>query len=244
MASIGYGYGSEWNLLRFMGRHRKLLERTILDSAALEGRVEWLDFDLVVDGRWLDIELTGLKFLSQEHLAVQEEFRRSWPQTGTPVTWDAVAWLEKSDQNRELLLFEAKAHLGELTSDGTKAGTHSRERINQALNTVKTELEVDHTADWLGKYYQHANRLFILSLTNKLGLPSRLVNLYFINDRFYQCRDGVESERTDINIARSESDWKNAIEERRRTLKLPERHRLSDRVHNVFINLRGTTQTR
>ena len=32
MAEIGYGYGSEWHLMRFMARHRKLLEEAIRKS--------------------------------------------------------------------------------------------------------------------------------------------------------------------------------------------------------------------
>ena len=32
MAEIGYGYGSEWHLMRFMARHRKLLEKAIRES--------------------------------------------------------------------------------------------------------------------------------------------------------------------------------------------------------------------
>ena len=46
MAEIGYGYGSEWHLMRFMARHRKCLERAICEKLDdEESKFVWLDFD-------------------------------------------------------------------------------------------------------------------------------------------------------------------------------------------------------
>ena len=36
MAQIGYGYGSEFQLLRFMGRHRKKLKEIIVKTIGEE----------------------------------------------------------------------------------------------------------------------------------------------------------------------------------------------------------------
>ena len=61
MAQIGYGYGSEYQLLRFLGHHRRELEQ-IISKQIGEGTFEWEDFDYadpktVISG---DKELMGL----------------------------------------------------------------------------------------------------------------------------------------------------------------------------------------
>ena len=43
MADIGYGYGSEWHLLRFLGYHRNALDSPILRATGGQ-EIEWLDF--------------------------------------------------------------------------------------------------------------------------------------------------------------------------------------------------------
>src|SRR4030067_1741802 len=50
MGRIGHAYGSEWHLLRYLGRYRKLLDRTIQETSwrvgAREGcRVEFEKYD-------------------------------------------------------------------------------------------------------------------------------------------------------------------------------------------------------
>jgi hypothetical protein len=44
MAIIGHGYGSEWRLLRWMGRHRKAFDAKILAAMGKNsGIIEWKD---------------------------------------------------------------------------------------------------------------------------------------------------------------------------------------------------------
>ena len=45
MAQIGYGYGSEFHLMRFLGHHRDLLELRISQQIEEEGIFKWLDFE-------------------------------------------------------------------------------------------------------------------------------------------------------------------------------------------------------
>ncbi len=47
MGDMRFGYGSEWHLLRFLGRHRNYLNQQILKVMGSEGccRIEWLDFN-------------------------------------------------------------------------------------------------------------------------------------------------------------------------------------------------------
>lgn len=65
MAQIGYGYGSEFQLMRFLGHHRNLLENEIKKQIGVEGEIHWLDFgfsnsESCVSG---DDEIKGLNFL-------------------------------------------------------------------------------------------------------------------------------------------------------------------------------------
>lgn len=43
MAQIGFGYGSEYQLLRYLGHHRQELEE-IISKQIGEGKFEWEDF--------------------------------------------------------------------------------------------------------------------------------------------------------------------------------------------------------
>ena len=45
MGHLGYGYGSEFQLLRFMGRHRNLLDDEIKKQINIVGDIKWLDFE-------------------------------------------------------------------------------------------------------------------------------------------------------------------------------------------------------
>ena len=72
MAEIGYGYGREWHLMRFMARHRKCLERAICEKLDdEESKFVWLDFDFAnktdssITG---DVEIKGLSFLQSDEI--------------------------------------------------------------------------------------------------------------------------------------------------------------------------------
>ena len=45
MGHLGYGYGSEFQLLRFMGRHRNFLDDEIKKQINIVGDIKWLDFE-------------------------------------------------------------------------------------------------------------------------------------------------------------------------------------------------------
>ena len=77
MAEIGLGYGSEFQLMRFLGHHRNYLNRIIQDSLKNEGVIEWLDFPVNEnrcsgDGEWKGIECF------KGHLANYEEINKKW----------------------------------------------------------------------------------------------------------------------------------------------------------------------
>ncbi|MGV8125268.1 MAG: hypothetical protein AB2L14_36430 [Candidatus Xenobiia bacterium LiM19] len=84
MAPIGHGYGSEFHLLRYLGRHRNKLNERVNELLGAE-EVFWLDFNSKEDEKYYDInvnldsgarievklpdeELTGINFLSAKEL--------------------------------------------------------------------------------------------------------------------------------------------------------------------------------
>jgi len=63
MAKIGYGYGSEWHLLRYLGYHRNYLNQEIDNQLGLQV-IKWLDFNFsgLTQRFKLDDEHKGLSF--------------------------------------------------------------------------------------------------------------------------------------------------------------------------------------
>ena len=81
-------YGSEYHLLRYLGRQRTLLNNRVSAATGLD-RIEWLDAPPDLGKRWGDGEWKGLSFLADnEHL--QTAWRGVWPSRGNPPNWDAV----------------------------------------------------------------------------------------------------------------------------------------------------------
>jgi hypothetical protein len=145
-----------------------------------------------------------------------------WP-SGGPV-WDALATVEGKSGSRGVILLEAKSHLGELASPGyaCRATGKSLEQIKNALTLVKRELKVKRNAEWLGEYYQCANRFAHLYFLAIIGqVPTWMVFLYFVGD----------VEQSGPSTA---TEWDAPLRKVQQTLGLPERHLLSETIINVY----------
>jgi len=225
MADIGYGYGSEWHLLRYLGRHRKELDRAILSQTGGE-TIDWLDFEFDPKARFGDREIRGADFLPADHPA-HEAWSRFWPTRGNAQNWDGVARLAKGGM-REWLLIEAKANLQEIKStcgaDPDKAGYR---KIVAALEETKRALGVDASRDWMDGYYQYANRLAVLNFLASQGISARLVFIYFTGDH-----NGA------LDCPADESGWEKALETQNRHLGITNRSPIYERVHRVFLPVR------
>jgi hypothetical protein len=79
MGRIGHGYGSEWHLLRYLGRHRDRLDKEVLAKVGAK-EVKWLDFPFKPNGKWQDEEWKGVDFLRRKD--VQAKWSEFWPQRG------------------------------------------------------------------------------------------------------------------------------------------------------------------
>jgi hypothetical protein len=142
-----------------------------------------------------------------------------WP-NGGPV-WDALARTNAKD----LLLVEAKAHIPELLSPGTKASPESKKRIQKALEDTRKVLAPGTKKPWDDTFYQLTNRLAHLYFLRSVNRErAHLVFLYFVG-------------ATDVKGPSTVDEWKGAIRVAEGFLGV-ERHKLSKFVHHAFVDVR------
>ena len=99
-------------------------------------------------------------------------------------------------------------------------------RIRASLEEVQRFLKVDPTIDWTAKLYQYANRIAHLYLLRELNhIQARLLFIYFVGD---EEMDGPQTVR----------EWEAATYVVKHVLGLPGRHRLSDYVSDIFVDIR------
>ena len=227
MGKIGFGYGSEWHLLRWLGYHRGQLTRHVTAVTGGEA-VEWLDFGFSAanaPGK-PDQELTGLDFIPDAQ--VQARWRAFWPQSGSAQNWDAVGVIHYQD-HKEWLLVEAKAHVGELESECKARSAASLQKIKTALGRASRAFctKPPPVENWLRPYYQYANRLAALYFLMKEcapSVPARLLTIYFCGEQ-----------RENLICPQSEAEWQPALEQVKARLGLAVECELMQRVQALFL---------
>ena len=139
----------------------------------------------------------------------QRELSDFWPRFGPQ--WDALAVTDRE----QILLVEAKAHIGEMVTAPTQArGESARQKIQESLGTVKAFVNSKAPVDWSTSFYQYANRLAHLYWMRELnGQDAYLVNLFLVNDR-------------EMNGPELVAEWQAAI-----------------RLQEVFLGVRQSSQT-
>ncbi|MBA2305389.1 MAG: hypothetical protein H0W08_22540 [Acidobacteria bacterium] len=221
MSKIGYGYGSEWHLLSYLGRHRSELNDRIQATTGAR-RVDWLDFPTQHPDRGrIDAEWKGLDFLNDP--VIQTEWREIWPHRAGVQNWDAVARIDV-DGRDERLLVEAKGHCGEIASNCAAKVEGGLNQIRAALEATKRALGVDASHDWLNGYYQFCNRLAVLQFLASHNIRAHLLFVYFTGD-FTAGRD----------CPKDEVGWQSAIKAQDERIGLPAQHPLRERVHKLFL---------
>ena len=229
MGKIGYGYGSEWHLLRYLGYHREELSNRVLEVTGGEG-ITWLDFGYNQTTAPLsyDRELVGLDFIQDAE--VIRSWKAFWPQTGNAQNWDAVGKINFGD-HEEWLLIEAKAHLGEVVSH---CGAKSEKSIAKIRLACKKSMNVfcDRPMDvdyWLSPYYQFANRLAVLYFLMREcepAIPANLLFIYFTGDQ-----------RKDGDCPKAEGEWQPVIKAVEEKLGIDTSGELYQRVEHLFISV-------
>jgi hypothetical protein len=222
MGRIGHGYGSEWHLLRYLGRHRNLLDKAVRDATGC-GCLDWLDFGFDLNNPWHDAEWKGLEFL-MEDTSLQHSWRDYWPHGRGIHNWDAIA-RAGSGGGTEWILVEAKANLEELKSVCHAGNMESLRKINAALDATKTALGVLAKADWTSPFYQYCNRVAALHFLKSHGVDARLLFIYF-------CGDKGDARRT---CPENPEAWKESLGELAQHVGLPNGHYLDGKIHTLFL---------
>jgi len=223
MADMGHGYGSECHLLRYLGRHRGLLD-TRVSAVTGSQTIRWLDFGFDPRGTWPDAELKGMDFLP-DHEPAKVAWGAFWPQRGNVPNWDAVACITV-DGRDEWLLVEAKAHLGEMRSSCMAKPEGGRAQIVDALDATKQALKVPPDRDWLNGYYQYCNRVVALHFLIARNISARLLFLYFTGD---------QSNSPQRICPKKEAGWSQALRAQDNHVGFPAGHLLADRIHTMFL---------
>ncbi len=217
---------SQLRIRQWVGEHRERFEQELLKAspslaAWADGPVKWLSplpdsgYKEFRDEIW---SMVGI------HPSPQE--KGWWPKRG-PV-WDAVGVLFGAD-GTGVVLVEAKSHEAELRSPPSKASYTSLQTIEAAFDKTKAALGVPPDAPWSQTYYQIANRLAMLYwLREVAGSQAWLFNVYFTGDAF-------QTGSMTVVGPRDAAGWSQSIREAKQTLQLPENHRLSPWVVDVFL---------
>jgi hypothetical protein len=236
MGKMGFGYGSEYHLLRYLGYHRNELNHAIEKETG--GRIiDWLDFSFDARGRFphLDAEWKGLEFLPG-FVDVKSAWTQFWPQTGNVPNWDAVGHLQL-ESHAEFILVEAKAHTSELLKDCGAREEGGLPMIRKAFAEIIGANAFNSTPEiWLKKYYQFANRLATLHFLIQHNVPSHLVFIYFTGEKWPAVN---QQNREPVVCPKDEREWDSALQEMYHHLGLTGSSVLEERVHRVFLPVCG-----
>lgn len=224
MSKMGDGYGSEYHLNCWAKNRPDELGRYVQDAIAVGNKVEWWGFPFDMRTPPGEREWRGVEFV-QDHPCLHRAWKKFWPSTGNTLNWDAIAKLHTATST-EWLLIEAKASIEEMRSGCQAKECGGRPQIRNALGEVKRALGAAPEADWLGDYYQYANRLACLWFLAQHGVPARLVYIYFLGD-----------EHHGATCPKTEAEWEEPLLNQQQALELAAKHPLAGRTHRVYVVL-------
>jgi len=168
--------GSQRLLQLAVNERPELLQSALRKSGALERRESVTWKSPLRSGDFQEYrDRTALKALEIES-TVSVPMNDFWPSRGA--VWDGLG---VTSRGRPLLV-EAKAHIPEAASPGTKASPKSLQLIEKSLLATRKHLAPRSSAVWTGTFYQYANRLayqYYLRILN--GIDSSLVFVDFTN---------------------------------------------------------------
>lgn len=190
------------------------LNKSILEQLPNAEKIEWLSplrEDTFAEYR----DDAFLMRLGLPHLA--DELRSFWPKRGPQ--WDALG---RTDAG-QVLLVEAKAHIGEFCSPSSEASEQSLLLIRSSLETTASELGVsaDDAEQWHRKFYQYTNRLAHLAWLRRQGVDAWLVLVGFCGD-------------ADMPGDTTPAAWQAAYRIADFALGIPKRHHLQRNIIHVF----------
>jgi len=225
MATLGLGYGSEFHLLRLLGRHRNSFDLKILAALDYTGKkIDWLD--LKYDSKQFipDREYIGIEFL--ENLSNYSDLKKSWndywPSSNRAQNWDAICKIKD-----EWILIETKAKEKEMESN-SQATDESKKFIGKQFDRIKNKYGIISQNDWNKNYYQKANRILFLDYLIDNNIKAKLLFVYFIN--------GYKKDNEQLGVV-SSAKWTDLIKRQDEYLGISSNKLLKDKVVNMIINI-------
>ena len=177
---MALGYGSEFQLMRFLGHHREELDALIQNSIGVFEPIHWLDYPYDKARKSGDGELIGIECFQhlENYQEIQEKWKTFWPQGGSPMNWDGVFVMDGV-----WYFVEAKANEKEAYQQCKAKSVDSRLQIDHAMDSAKEWLGIDNTINWRRtNCYQLANRLaFAFFCNNICNIPARILYVGFLN---------------------------------------------------------------
>ena len=223
MAEMRIGYGSEYQLLRYLGHHREYLNKEILKALkGVTGSIKWLDYPVDIDRDSMDGEYKNVVFLKNrithaEYKQIQKNWKCYWPQRGNSQNWDSIFMI-----NNKYYLVEAKAHLSEAHQE-CGAKEDSRNIIARAF--TETCGKEDLAKQWLNSdCYQLANRLAFINFCEQNKIDAELLYICFVNGYRINPEKNVKDK----------IDWEEELEKEFKTLELDDR--LRSKINVVCID--------
>lgn len=219
MAEMKIGYGSEYQLLRYLGHHRKFLYEEITKVVGV-GEIDWLDYpnDLNRDSR--DGELKGIECFRKliNFDEIEKQWKVFWPQSGNAHNWDGIFI-----QNGIWYFVEAKANLKEANQKCSAESKESIEIITQAFEETCGCRKL--AEEWQSSNcYQLANRLAFIHFCKKVGIKAKLLYISFINGYDFNPQKNVDNKLA----------WENKWNEEYKTLRLTDD--LKSNIVNIYID--------
>ena len=190
MAQMGLGYGSEFQMMRFLGHHRNHLFKLIHDATDTNEEIKWLDYPYNDENLSGDGEMTGIQCFShlQNYKEISAKWEKFWPQSGSSMNWDGIFTIGDT-----WYFVEAKAHRSESFQKCQATSEVSRNLIKQAFTIALEWLNVKNDIEWIEtNCYQLANRLAFIAFCNKNGIKARLLYIGFVNG-FRRKKDEIHS---------------------------------------------------
>ena len=189
MAEMALGYGSEYQLLRYLGHHRKFLDKKIKEATGCDSPIDWYDYPNEPKRKSLDGEWKGIEFFQsrEDYSTIEAKWKPFWPTSGNPPSWDGIF-----EQGGILYIVEAKAHIEEMKSKCQASSEDSKRRILDAFITITGDEK--QAQKWINsKHYQLANRLAFLHFCKTVGIEAKLCYIMFVNGYLANATKNVKS---------------------------------------------------
>ena len=220
MAEMAIGYGSEYQLLRYLGHHRRFLFEKIKEVINSQEEIEWIDYPVDEKRLSMDGELKGVECFKVLpcYNSIYEAWKMFWPQSGNSQNWDGIFKVGNT-----WYFVEAKAHLDEAFQNCGAKNTESRKKIINAFEL--TCGNKDLAKKWIeSNSYQLANRMAFLHFCKENGIDAKLCYISFLNGFKKTPR---------LNVGNA-SDWEKIWNEEYHNLQLTEEQKKN--IFHVYID--------